>query len=930
MRTLPALILSLLLITWGPGCVGGEDPVDNDGDGVLSDQDCDDASSTVFPGAIEACNGADDDCDDVIDEGLGDADLDGTCDGLDSEDCDGLDNDGDGVVDEGFTDTDTDGIADCVDLEDCDALDNDGDGAVDEGLPDSDGDGLCDALDSEDCDGLDNDGDAAVDEDFLDNDGDGIADCVDTEDCDGVDNDGDGDVDEGYPDTDHDGTADCLDTEDCDGLDNDGDGSVDEDFADTDGDGIADCQDSEDCDGLDNDGDGSVDEDFPDTDADGTADCLDWEECDGLDNDGDGSVDEDFGDSDGDGTADCLDSEDCDGLDNDGDSSVDEDFADTDGDGTADCVDSEECDGLDNDGDGGVDESYADTDADGTADCVDSEDCDGDDNDGDGSVDEDFPDTDGDGTADCLDSEDCDGLDNDGDGDADEGFTDTDGDGTADCVDSEECDGVDNDGDGTADEGIGDDADGDGSSLCDGDCDDGDANSYPGGTEAQDAADNDCDDLIDEDFVSPGDLVITEVHVDPDAVSDANGEYFEVLNPTGDDLYLDGWTLSSGAESHTVEGTLKVKAGDVAVLAGRRSSGANGGFAGDYQYDTDLSFDSADSLTLTMGATDIDSVDWSSGTWPWTTGASMELDPSGEDSADNDDPALWCEASIEISSGGDLGTPGVANSYCGNIDHDGDGYTIDAGDCDDDNPLAYPGSTENEPGVDNDCDGTVENTPPVAVAELTNTDTVLTCETVFLDGTGSSDPDGDPILGYDWSLEGAPAGSILATADIEDASDPSPMFVPDEEGTFTFGLIVTDGADDSAMATLDVEVLSRGYNSAPVADAGHDQSYSDSAACTSTAYGYTCNDCSTVVFVLDGTSTTDADGDDLIYSWTSPSAYASLSNEDSDVASLTVSGVPATYGTTTTESIDVDLEVRDCEGEISTDTVTITYECTGT
>jgi hypothetical protein len=927
---LSLVLIAPFLLTWGSGCTSSAQAIDGDGDGVLSSEDCNDDDPRVFPDAIEACNGADDDCDGRIDEGLGDSDQDGICDGIDSEECDGLDNDGDGLVDDSYPDTDGDGVADCVDTEECDGLDNDGDGLVDEGQADSDADGLCDALDAEECDGLDNDGDGAVDEDFLDNDQDGIADCVDSEDCDGLDNDGDGSVDEGYPDTDADGTADCQDTEECDGLDNDGDGQVDEDFSDTDGDGVADCQDSEECDGLDNDGDSKIDEDFPDTDEDGIADCLDWEECDGLDNDGDGQVDEDFPDTDGDGLADCLDSEECDGLDNDGDSSVDEDFPDTDGDGTADCVDAEECDGLDNDGDGSTDEGYTDTDSDGTADCVDAEDCDGLDNDGDGKTDEDFPDSDGDSIADCLDSEECDGLDNDGDGDTDEGYTDTDGDGTADCVDTEECDGVDNDGDGITDEGIDDDADGDGYSLCDGDCDDDDITSSPGQSEAQDGSDNDCDGLIDEDWVSAGDLVITEVQIDPDAVDDWAGQYFEVLNTSDNRVYLDNWVLDSGTDSHTVDGDLSVAAGGTLVLASRKSSTVNGGFSGDYQYKGDLVLGSTGDLTLTMGSTVIDRLDWGSGTWPWATGAAMALDPAYSTESENDDDAWWCAATEEIASGGDLGTPGTANAYCGHIDHDSDGYTGDAGDCDDDNPLAYPGSTYNETGVDNDCDGTVENTPPTAVAEVTNTDTVYTCETVFLDGTNSSDADGDPILGYDWTLESAPSGSISETGDIDDASDPSPMFVPDEEGTFTFGLVVTDGADSSAMATVDVAIISRGYNDAPTADAGHDQSYSDTAACTATAYGYTCDDCSTVLLILDGTGSSDADGDDLIYSWTTPSSVASITSEDSDVATLTVSGVPATYGTTSTETIQVDLEVRDCEGEIDTDTVTFTYECTGT
>lgn len=40
------------------------------------------------------------------------------------------------------------------------------------------------------------------------------------------------------------------------------------------------------------------------------------------------------------------------------------------------------------------------------------------------------------------------------------------------------------------------------------------------------------------------------------------------------------------------------------------------------------------------------------------------------------------------------------------VDIDGDGYTVDQGDCDDNDPLSYPGATEYcNDGVDNDCNG---------------------------------------------------------------------------------------------------------------------------------------------------------------------------------------------------------------------------------
>ena len=138
-----------------------DDFVDADGDGwTAADGDCDDEDPEVHPNREELCNGADDNCNDITDEGFADTDADGVADCVDSEECDGVDNDGDGVVDEDFADEDQDGIADCVDTESCDGVDNDGDGEVDEGF-DEDGDGYtqCGSDSAEpDCD----DADAAV------------------------------------------------------------------------------------------------------------------------------------------------------------------------------------------------------------------------------------------------------------------------------------------------------------------------------------------------------------------------------------------------------------------------------------------------------------------------------------------------------------------------------------------------------------------------------------------------------------------------------------------------------------------------------------------------------------------------------------------------------------------------------------------------
>ena len=152
-------------------------PQDADADGVsVEDGDCDDSDPDIHPGRAEDCNGVDDNCNEIIDEGFGDADEDGTADCMDSEDCDALDNDGDGGVDEGFPDADGDGVADCVGVETCDGLDNDADGLVDEGF-DADNDGVLECED--DCD--DNDatafpGNTEIEGDGVDNDCDGLTD----------------------------------------------------------------------------------------------------------------------------------------------------------------------------------------------------------------------------------------------------------------------------------------------------------------------------------------------------------------------------------------------------------------------------------------------------------------------------------------------------------------------------------------------------------------------------------------------------------------------------------------------------------------------------------------------------------------------------------------------------------------------------------
>ncbi|MEQ9073605.1 MAG: MopE-related protein, partial [Sandaracinaceae bacterium] len=183
----------------------------------------------------EICNGADDDCDTLIDEGVANAC--GGCGAPPAEVCNRLDDDCDGIIDEDGSGGDV--CAGCSPTaEICDNIDNDCDGTVDEGITRacgtsvgecSPGTQTCSAgtfgacvgatgPTMEVCDGLDNDCDGAIDG-FSQPCGSSTGECSpgnrvctsgsfgacvggngpSTELCDGLDNDCDGSTDEGDP-----------------------------------------------------------------------------------------------------------------------------------------------------------------------------------------------------------------------------------------------------------------------------------------------------------------------------------------------------------------------------------------------------------------------------------------------------------------------------------------------------------------------------------------------------------------------------------------------------------------------------------------------------------------------------------------------------------------------------------------------------------
>ena len=170
---------------------------------------------------------------------------------------------------------------------------------------------------------------------------------------------------------------------------------------------------------------------------------------------------------------------------------------------------------------------------------------------------------------------------------------------------------------------------------------------------------------------------------------------------------------------------------------------------------------------------------------------------------------------------------------------------------------------------------TTRNSPPIANAGPPQS--VLVGSLVHLDGSGSTDVDGDPLT-FEWSLTTAPAGSAAA---IADPTLVKPAFTPDLPGTYVAQLIVRDPSSSADPSTVTIEAQpTTPANRPPTAEAGNGQTI---------PLGGTVQ--------LDGTASSDLDNDPLTYHWslTSPAGSSAALDDPLAVNPAFVADVAGSY-----------------------------------
>lgn len=169
-----------------------------------------------------------------------------------------------------------------------------------------------------------------------------------------------------------------------------------------------------------------------------------------------------------------------------------------------------------------------------------------------------------------------------------------------------------------------------------------------------------CSSLSQARAIQIGDLLISEVLANPSAVSDGNGEYFELFNTSNIAIDINGFTISDeGSNSHLINSSnsLFVQPGEYFVLGNNGDLNNNGGYIADYVY-SDFSLTNSSDEIILSSTDNIPIAQLAFSGAPFgISGTSAELinqllQPTAADYA----------LSIAVFGNGDRGTPGQAGS----------------------------------------------------------------------------------------------------------------------------------------------------------------------------------------------------------------------------------------------------------------------------
>jgi hypothetical protein len=177
--------------------------------------------------------------------------------------------------------------------------------------------------------------------------------------------------------------------------------------------------------------------------------------------------------------------------------------------------------------------------------------------------------------------------------------------------------------------------------------------------------------VSDPDVVAePGDLVFSELMINPQVVPDEVGEWVELYNTASYAIDIGGYTFhDDDIDIQILPGPILVEGHGYIVLCADMNPEVNGGVPCDAPFERlagagglALANNPDEVVLSTPDGTEIDWVRYDN-SW-YENGIAIGVDPDFLDGGNNDDASHWCLQTTVISTGGEPGTPGIENDGC--------------------------------------------------------------------------------------------------------------------------------------------------------------------------------------------------------------------------------------------------------------------------